>query len=200
VKVRATRRSSRYPEFRITARSVTCVDRSAFCSTGGSGKPAPKDPEGLVAEPFGGSATKPTRATVAPIRFSRPLRLLARCWGRSPRRRIHYRFSTGNIEETVRPRSADMRSVEFGGVALAGDLMGVVADDVASSSPGVTSKEMSRGPSTTLADSFERSSGGSSAVCSWPTTERIGRKVYPTRDAAKADLVRQTCAKRARTA
>jgi hypothetical protein len=122
VKVRATRRSSRYPEFRITARSVTCVDRSAFCSTGGSGKPAPKDPEGLVAEPFGGSATKPTRATVAPIRFSRPLRLLARCWGRSPRRRIHYRFSTGNIAETVRPRSADMQSVEFGGVALAGDL------------------------------------------------------------------------------
>jgi hypothetical protein len=45
---------------RITARSVTGVDRSAFCSTGGSGKPAPKDPEALVAEPFGGSATKPT--------------------------------------------------------------------------------------------------------------------------------------------
>jgi hypothetical protein len=42
------------PNSRITARSVTGVDRSAFCSTGGSGKPAPKNPEQSVE--FGGLA------------------------------------------------------------------------------------------------------------------------------------------------
>jgi hypothetical protein len=113
VKVRATRRSSRYPEF---------PDHCALCDRRRPIRvPFDRRQREARAEKSrrsGGRAFrrighKADLATVARIRCSAGSMLgsLAKA----------LYLSTGN-EKTVRPRSADMQSVEFGGLALVGDL------------------------------------------------------------------------------